>query len=270
MSRWADAFRALQRSVDTLDTDDTQRRNVPPVHSVNTVHCVTPITKQDVQGADRFSGLALSADTLDTDDTLRSERCRDCSVSRVSTVTPIGSPGGERTNHLRGPTRSADTLDTDDTLRSERCRDCSVSRVSTVTPIGSPGGERTNHLRGPTRSADTLDTNDTLAGRNIESAQSVNIVHCVTAIGAPDPEDAIARLAVGLLSQAERNPAIRITDRAKALDYFRTRAAAGDADSKSTAKPPQPESPSATLKLPKVAEIIHTWPGARFVQFIDE
>ncbi len=77
-------------------------------------------------------------------------------------------------------------------------------------------------------------------------------------------------LAVELLSQAERNPAIRITDHAKALDYFRARAAAGDADSKSAAKPPQPESPPTLGKLPMVAEIIRTWPGARFVQFIDE
>ncbi len=77
-------------------------------------------------------------------------------------------------------------------------------------------------------------------------------------------------MAAKLLSQAERNPAIRITDHAKALDYFRARAVAGDAESKSTAKPPQPERPSALRKLPMITEIIRAWPGARFVQFIDE
>jgi hypothetical protein len=50
-----------------------------------------------------------------------------------------------------------------------------------------------------------------------------------------------------------------ITDRVKALDYFRARIVAADA-----------ERPPALRKLSVLAEIIRTWPGARFVQFIDE
>jgi hypothetical protein len=89
-------------------------------------------------------------------------------------------------------------------------------------------------------------------------------------IGAADLPGAIDLLASELLSQAERNPAITITDHAKALDYFRGRAVVSAAESKSAAKPPQPDGPSALLKLPRVAEITRIWPGARFVQFIDE
>jgi hypothetical protein len=89
-------------------------------------------------------------------------------------------------------------------------------------------------------------------------------------ISASDLSGAIDRLASELLSQAESNPAITITDHAKALDYFRARAMANEAESKSTAKPPQRDRPPTLGKLPMIAEIIRTWPGARFVQFIDE
>jgi hypothetical protein len=123
--------------------------------------------------------------------------------------------------------------------------------------------------RSPMQRADTADPGDTLQPERYGDC-SVTRVSSVTGIGASDPVGTIDRLAAELLSQAEGNPAITITDHVKALDYFRARAMADEAERKSAAKPPQPERPSALRKLSVVAEIIRTWPGARSVEFIDE
>lgn len=46
MSRWADAFAALSRAVDTVDTiDTTPSRQCPTSHFVNCVDCVTPLER---------------------------------------------------------------------------------------------------------------------------------------------------------------------------------------------------------------------------------
>ncbi len=190
--------------------------------------------------AEAFAALARIPDTRDTSDIGQAQQ-QPC-VTIVSSVTPAGPP--------------ADPIPTP-----------SVTNVSYVTSIRC-SDEGT--LSTPLEPDDTRDTSDTRVPIGRPAPLCVTSVPCVTPISASDPVGTIDLLAAELLSQAERNPAITITDHAKALDYFRARAAAGDAESKSTAKPPQPESPSALLKLPKVAEITRIWPGARFVQFIDE
>ncbi len=101
---------------------------------------------------------------------------------------------------------ACDVLVEADWLRPADAPTC-VTCVPCVTPITGPGGRsELSTCAAPSEPADTLDTLDTLA-------QEHSGLHCVTDISASDPEGAIDLLTAKLLSQTERNPAVRITPR---------------------------------------------------------
>jgi hypothetical protein len=266
VSRWSGAAnKALSPTVDTPDSPDTPKPERPGVSQ-----SVTSVTLAGA--ADRPSiPLSQTHDTRATPDT-RNPR----NVPPFPSVTSgtSGNASGERENaqQVSQSVTSVNAAENSDGL----------GRTASASTYG--GAACLEALKAEVISARQVFHAELAIMRPIlgDIFREWPDARITSVVDRPAPqEDAIVRseppspkaveaLAHELLERAEHAIGVGITDRVKVLNYFRARAAAGDAESKSTAKPPQPESPSALLKLPKVAEITRIWPGSRFVQFIDE